>query len=159
MAELMRVTTYLREHEPGRGSVPAVAAVARRRPAVDRPDHTAMADFMDDQVGFVPRTYPEPTYWPHDPEKKTETYWNRMVWSDLRDHLLASADLVEDDPERYRGNGRDRPGRMAGYASREVVEEALREALAHLPRIETGRFAWASCNKGEFGSTVFRIEQ
>ena len=108
------------------------------------PCHTAMADYMDDAVGFVPRTFPEPTYWPHDPEMRIETSWRRMVWSDLHDHFLAAAALIEDAPEDYRAMAERARARMAGYASRDVVTDALREALQRLPEIETGRFAWAS---------------
>ena len=144
MAELMRVTTFYVNTSRAEGAcLPLQQSLAAGRPSI-APDHTAMADFMDEQVGFVPRTHPEPTYWPHDPEKKIETFWNRMVWSDLRDDLLASAALIEDDPARYREMAETARSRMAGYAGREVVEEALREALAQLPRVETGRFAWAS---------------
>jgi hypothetical protein len=92
----------------------------------------------------VIRTHPEPTYWPHDPDMKTETYWNRMVWSDLHDHLIASADLIDNAPDRYQEMAERARTRMAGYAGRDVVEMALRDALAQLPQIETGRFAWAS---------------
>jgi glycosyltransferase involved in cell wall biosynthesis len=144
MADLMRVTTFYVNTSRAEGAcLPLQQSLAAGRPSI-APDHTAMADFMDDQVGFVPRTHPEPTYWPHDPEMKTETYWNRMVWTDLRDHLLASADLVENDPDRYRDMAEVARARMASYASRKVVEEALREALDRLPSVETGRFSWAS---------------
>ncbi len=144
MADLMRVTTFYVNTSRAEGAcLPLQQSLAAGRPSI-APDHSAMADFMDEQVGFVPRTHPEPTYWPHDPEKKTETYWNRMVWSDLRDDLIESAALIEDDPDRYREMAETARVRMAEYASREVVEEALREALSHLPRVETGRFAWAS---------------
>jgi glycosyltransferase involved in cell wall biosynthesis len=144
MDELMRVTTYYVNTSRAEGAcLPLQQSLAAGRPSI-APDHTAMADFMDDQVGFVLRTFPEPTYWPHDPEMKTETYWNRMVWTDLRDQLIASADLVENDPTRYQEMAETAKARMASYATREVVEEALREALAKLPTVETGRFAWAS---------------
>jgi glycosyltransferase involved in cell wall biosynthesis len=144
MAELTRVTTFYVNTSKAEGAcLPLQQSLAAGRPSI-APDHTAMADFMDDRVGFVPRTHPEPTYWPHDPDKKTETYWNRMVWTDLRDALLAAVDLAENDPDRYREMGELARERMAGYASREIVEAALREALESLPSVETGRFAWAS---------------
>ena len=144
MSDLMRVTTFYVNTSRAEGAcLPLQQSLAAGRPSI-APDHTSMADFMDDQVGFVPRTHAEPTYWPHDPEQRTETYWNRMVWTDLRDHMLSAAELIDDDPERYRAMSEAARERMAGYASQSVVEQALREALAQLPRIETGRFAWAS---------------
>ncbi len=144
MAELMRVSTFYVNTSKAEGAcLPLQQSLAAGRPSI-APDHTSMADFMDDQVGFVIRTNPEPTYWPHDPDMKLETFWNRMVWSDLHDHLLAGADLVENDLGRYREMAERARLRMARYASREVAEVALRNALAQLPQIETGRFAWAS---------------
>ncbi len=144
MAELMRVTTFYVNTSKAEGAcLPLQQSLAAGRPSI-APDHTSMADFMDERVGFVLRTHPEPTYWPHDPEMKVETTWNRLVWSDLRDHLLAAAAMADRDPEGYRAMAAVARERMAGYAGREVVAEALREALAQLPRIETGRLAWAS---------------
>jgi len=144
MGELMRVTTFYVNTSKAEGAcLPLQQSLAAGRPSI-APDHTAMADFMDDQIGFVIRTHPEPTYWPHDPEMKTETYWNRMVWSDLRDHIIAAAEMVQEDPQRYQEMGEAARVRMAGYASREIVEASLREALTQLPRVETGRFSWAS---------------
>jgi glycosyltransferase involved in cell wall biosynthesis len=144
MAELMRVSTFYVNTSKAEGAcLPLQQSLAAGRPSI-APDHTSMADFMDERVGFVIRTNPEPTYWPHDPDMKIETYWNRMVWSDLRDHLVTSAELVENDPERYQEMAEIARNRMSRYASREVVEVALRQALAQLPEIETGRLAWAS---------------
>ena len=144
MSDLMRATTFYVNTSKAEGAcLPLMQALAAGRPSI-APDHTSMADYMDDQVGFVPRTHHEPTHWPHDPEKRTETYWNRMVWTDLRDHMIAAAELVEDDPDRYREMSENGRARMAAYATREVAENALREALAMLPEVETGRLAWAS---------------
>ncbi len=144
MADLMRATTFYVNTSKAEGAcLPLQQSLAAGRPSI-APDHTSMADFMDERVGFVLRTHPEPTYWPHDPEMKIETTWNRLVWSDLRDHLLESAAMAERDPDAYRAMAAVARERMAGYAGREVVAEALRDALAMLPRIETGRFAWAS---------------
>jgi glycosyltransferase involved in cell wall biosynthesis len=144
MAELMRVTTFYVNTSKAEGAcLPLQQSLAAGRPSI-APDHTAMADFMDDRIGFVIRTHPEPTYWPHDPEMRTETSWQRMVWSDLHDHFLAAAAMIEEAPEDYQAMAQRARARMAGYASRDVVADALREALERLPEIETGRFAWAS---------------
>ena len=144
MADLMRVTTFYVNTSKAEGAcLPLQQSLAGGRPSL-APDHTAMADFMDDRVGFVLGTSPEPTYWPHDPEMRVETSWNRLHWSDLHQGLLAAADLVENDFAGYQALARTARERMHAYASREVVEVALRAALAQLPAVETGRFAWAS---------------
>ncbi len=144
MAELTRVTTFYVNTSRAEGAcLPLQQSLAAGRPAI-APDHTAMADFMDDKVGFVIGSHPEPTYWPHDPEMRTTTTWNRLVWSDLRDHLLAAAEMAEGRPDEYRAMADSARARMAEHADREVATRALREALGRLPRIETGRFSWAS---------------
>ena len=145
MGELMKVTTFYVNTSKAEGAcLPLQQSLAAGRPSI-APDHTSMADFMDDQIGFIIRTNPEPTYWPHDPEMRTETYWNRMVWSDLRDHMIAAAELVEDDPARYREMAEAARARMAGYASRGMSSRRpCGEASARLPEVETGRFSWAS---------------
>lgn len=144
LAGLIRATTFYVNTSRAEGAcLPLQHSLAAGRPSI-APDHTSMADFMDDQVGFVPRSHPEPTHWPHDPERRIETYWNRLVWSDLRDAMLAAVEMVDEDPARYRQMSEAARARMAGYASHAVVEEVFRDALARLPYIETGRFAWAS---------------
>lgn len=144
MADLMRVTTcYVNTSKAEGACLPLQQSLAGGRPSI-APDHTAMADFMDDEVGWVLRTSPEPTYWPHDPEMRIETTWNRLDWSSLRDRLLEAADTVENDFPTYQTKARAARKRMANYASREIVAEALGEALAQLPAVTTGRFAWSS---------------
>jgi glycosyltransferase involved in cell wall biosynthesis len=129
MDELFRVTTYYVNASHAEGAcLPLMRALAGGRPAI-APDHTAMADYMNDSVGFVPRTFPEPTYWPHDPEQRLETFRNRPVWSDLRDAFLTSARVAENEPERYARMAAAARARMAACASRETAEEALRYAL------------------------------
>ena len=144
MADLMRVTTFYVNTSKAEGAcLPLQQSLAGGRPSI-APDHTAMADFMDDKVGFVLGTNPEPTYWPHDPEMRIETYWNRLIWSDLHAQLLAAADLVDNDFEGYQAKAKAARERMRDYASREIVAKALEDALKQLPQITTGRLAWAS---------------
>lgn len=144
MDQLFRVSTYYVNASHAEGAcLPLMRALAGGRPAV-APSHTAMADYMDDAVGFVPRTYPEPTYWPHDPEQRLETFRYRPVWSDLRDAFLASAEVAGRDPERYAAMSRAARERMSGYASRSAATEALRGALALIPDEPPGALGWAS---------------
>ncbi len=144
MADLMRVTTFYVNTSKAEGAcLPLQQSLAGGRPSI-APDHTAMADFMDDRVGFVLGTHPEPTYWPHDPEMRIETSWNRLVWSDLHDRLLDAANLVDHDFAGYQARAMVARSRMLAYAGRDIVTEALRDALKQLPAITTGRFAWAS---------------
>lgn len=142
MAELTRVTSFYVNMSKAEGAcLPLQQSLAAGRPSI-APDHTAMADFMNDRVGFVIRSHPEPTYWPHDPEKRTETYWQRIVWSDLRDHLVSAADLAANDLPGYHAMGRAARERLRAYAGTETSLAALKAALEQLPEFETGRLAW-----------------
>lgn len=144
MLELTRATTFYVNTSRAEGAcLPLQQSLAAGRPSI-APDHTAMADFMDDRVGFVVGSHHEPTCWPHDPELRTETVWHRLVWSDLRDHLLSAAAMIDERPEEYRAMADRARAQLAAYASQDVVEQAFRDALARLPQIRTGRFSWAS---------------
>jgi glycosyltransferase involved in cell wall biosynthesis len=132
MMGLFRATTYYVNASKAEGAcLPLQQALAAGRPAI-APAHTAMADYVDDRVGFVVRSHHEPTFWPHDPEKRTETYWHRLVWSDLRDHMLEAASVARRDRARYDALSAEARGRMADYAGLDVVAERLGRALASL---------------------------
>jgi glycosyltransferase involved in cell wall biosynthesis len=144
MAALSRATTYYINTSHAEGAcLPLQQALAGGRPAI-APDHTAMADYMDPSVGFVVRSHPEPTHWPHDPERRLETSRYRLVWSDLRDRLCESADVAGSDPARYAMLADAARRRMADHAGRPVAAAALRAALELLPEVEAGAVAWAS---------------
>jgi glycosyltransferase involved in cell wall biosynthesis len=132
MSELYRVTTFYVNASFGEGAcLPLMRALAGGRPAI-APDHTAMADYIDDSVAFVLRCHPEPTHWPHDPEKRLATSRQRVVWTDLRDAFLRSAEVAADS-ERYAAMAHPGRARMAAQASAHAATEALRAALDRLP--------------------------
>jgi glycosyltransferase involved in cell wall biosynthesis len=144
MRGLMRATAYYVNTSHSEGAcLPLQHALAGGRPAI-APRHTALADYMDHSVGFVPRSHPEPTFWPHDPEQRMTTERDRLVWSDIYDHFVASAQLVDHDATRYRHLAEAARRRMAAYASRDVVASALARALELLPDAGLGGLDWAA---------------
>ena len=133
MLALLDATTYYVNTSRAEGAcMPLQQAMAAGRPAI-APTHTSMADYMDGAVGFPIRGHAEPTFYPHDPERRLETYWNRMVWSDIRDQFLASAELVDARPDRYAAMAAAARRRVANYAGLPVVVDALGRALQSLP--------------------------
>ena len=136
MTNLFRVATYYINASHAEGAcLPLMRALAGGRPAI-APDHTAMTDYVDSSVAFVPRSHPEPACWPHDPEKRLETLRFRLVWSDLRDHLLRSAEVAEREPAVYQKMAIAARRRMRAYADRDQVATALRLALRSLDEDE-----------------------
>ena len=141
MTELFRVTAFYVNASHAEGAcLPLMRSLAGGRPAI-APDHTAMADYIDDLVAFVPRSHPEPIHWPHDPEERLETSRFRLVWSDLRDAFLASAGAAS-HPHEYASLAIACRERMGEYGSHQAAVNALREALEMLPEEATlGRLA------------------
>jgi glycosyltransferase involved in cell wall biosynthesis len=144
MDELVRASTFYVNVSHAEGAcLPLQHALAAGRPAL-APRHTAMRDYMDDSVGFVLGSHPEPTFWPHDPVQRMETIWHRLVWADLRAHFLASAEMIERDRDSYRALAAAARRRMDEHASRPVVAKMLRRALLRLPERPAGAFSWVA---------------
>lgn len=144
MVRLTRATTYYLNASRAEGAcLPLQEALAAGRPAL-APAHTAMSDYMDDKVGFVLETHPEPTYWPHDPQRGFETYWNRLVWTDLHDQLLESAEVALNDRQRYEEMGRTAQARLQEMASCEAACKALNQAIDGLRDFDEQRYDWAA---------------
>ncbi|MFO0953838.1 MAG: hypothetical protein U0835_22315 [Isosphaeraceae bacterium] len=141
MSELFRASTFYVNASHAEGAcLPLMRALAGGRPAI-APAHTAMADYMDASLGWVVRSHEEPACWPHDPEKRLTTTRHRLVWTDLRDAFLASAETAEHSPALYHALSTAARARMQTLASQEAAAEALRAALALLPELATGRHA------------------
>ncbi len=144
MAELYRATTFYVNTSRAEGAcLPLQRALAAGRPAI-APTHTAMADYMDESIGFPIRSHPELTFWPHDPQGRYDTTWNRLVWSDLVDQFHESAALADTNRSGYQAMSSAARQRMSGYASHDVVETSLRRALQHLSGSTAGDVSWAA---------------
>jgi hypothetical protein len=141
---LLRATTYYvsASHADATG-LSVRQALAAGRPAL-APRHSALADCLDDAVGFVVRSHPEPTCWPHDPEERLETTWERVGWADLHDRLLESARSIDHDRAGYQALCEAARTRMARHAGQFTALEALRQALAQLPEHAPWSCSWAS---------------
>ncbi|WP_161602420.1 glycosyltransferase [Tautonia marina] len=143
LASLNRATTFYLNTSKAEGAcLPLQESLAAGRPAV-APRHTAMEDYIDDQVAFVVRSAPEPTFIPHDPEPRFETFWHRLNWQDLHDQLLEAARVADRDPDRYRRMADAGRRRMSRLASRQAAARALAEAIAQIPESAHQRtLAW-----------------
>jgi glycosyltransferase involved in cell wall biosynthesis len=142
LLELFRATTFYVNTSRAEGAcLPLQQSLASGRPAI-APAQTAMADYMDDRVGFVVASHPEPTHWPHDPQTLIETNWQRLVWTSLRDQFLRSARMVAASPTDYQMMAEAGQGRIKSYASVDVVTQTFRRALDHLSEAPLGALGW-----------------
>lgn len=140
---LGRAVSYHVETARTKGpAVPLMHALAAGRPAIV-PDHSGYRDWVDESVGLLVASHPEPTAWPMDGLGKHATTWNRVVWDDLRDRLVESAAIADDDPvgyERLSANARER---LAERTKVDAIAASLRDALDGLPARSHGAYAWA----------------
>lgn len=118
-------------------------ALAAGRPLI-APSHTALEPILDDRVGFVVASHPEPTHWPDDPERRLETSWHRLVWTSLRDALARSAEAVEDGSGLYDALSSAARERMMERGSIEHAAHVLRDALAPLEATTASGWDWAA---------------
>jgi glycosyltransferase involved in cell wall biosynthesis len=145
LASLNRATTYYLNTSKAEGAcLPLQESLAAGRPGI-APRHTAMEDYIDDQVAFVIPSHPEPTYIPHDPEPRFETSWHRLNWQQLHDHLIEAARVSRRDPDRYHRMAEAGRRRMRSLASKDASAAALAEALRQIPKSAFHRTAsWSA---------------
>ena len=138
MAGLYRASTFYVNTSRAEGAcLPLQQAMAAGRPAI-APRHTSMSDYVDESVALVVESHPEPTFWPHDPERRYETTWHRLVWTDLRDRFLEAAGLIASNPRRYEELAVAGALRMADYGGLDAAKAGWRRALE---KLEIGRAA------------------
>lgn len=154
MVELARASTYYVNAARAEGAcLPLQDFLAAGRPGI-APTHTAMAEYFDPEVGFVVASHREPAYWPHDPERRiistwqrlylglhslylpvevTEhrytTSWNRLVWQSLFEQFQAAYTCAKEQTKRYPELAQAGRQRMVGFASAEAVWPRLEAAL------------------------------
>lgn len=140
MVELARASTYYLNTSRAEGScLPLQNFLAAGRPGV-APAHTGMADYLDDDIGFTVACHPEPAAWPHDPEHRLTTTWQRLVWWSLHNQLRNSYEVARKDRGRYQALAAHGRERLRSFASAEAVWPALADALnaAVPPAMEAG---------------------
>lgn len=102
--------------------------LAAGRPGI-APAHTAMKEYLDDQLALIIDSGPEPTYWPWDPEERITTTWHKLAVGEIAARLRASHELMTRDRPRYRDMAACGRERMRGFVSAEAVWPKLAAAL------------------------------
>src|SRR6185437_9084264 len=78
MLRLCQASTYYLNTSKAEGlCMPLQDALAAGRPGI-APAHTAMAEYIDEQLAFVVPSRSEPTYWPWDPQCRLTTHWQQL---------------------------------------------------------------------------------
>lgn len=127
--ELVSATTYYVNASSGEGlCLPLMEFLSAGKPAM-APAHTAMADYMDEKMGFVVKCSLEPFCWPHDPARIFTTHRHRLNWQSLMEAFRSSYAMACCAPLEYRQLSANAFCRMRNFASIDVLEQPLRAFL------------------------------
>lgn len=127
--ELISASTYYVNASSGEGlCLPLMEFLSASKPVI-APTHTAMADYVDDDLAFTLQCSLEPFCWPHDPTGIFTTHRHRLNWQSLMEAFQASYAVATQQPQQYRCMSRHAFAKMQAFASVEVVAEPLGEFL------------------------------
>lgn len=130
--ELIRASSYYVNASSCEGlCLPLMEFLASAKPVI-APDHTAMADYLNEQLAFVLKTSLEPTCWPHDPTGMLFTHKHRLNWQSLMEAFRESHRVALKDPTRYQAMSRSAYQQMQQFASVDAVCEPLTAFLGQV---------------------------
>jgi glycosyltransferase involved in cell wall biosynthesis len=98
------------------------------RPAV-APKHTAMADYIDEDVAFVVSSASQLGAWPHDPRQMFRSEHRRIDWQSLRDALLESYRVAKETPDLRIAMGLRAMARIQELTAPKLISQRLRAYL------------------------------
>lgn len=130
--QLVANSTYVVNTARGEGQcLPLMELMSAGKPAI-APDHSAMADYINDRNAFVVRSSPEWTHWPHDPRLVLRAFRYRIDWESLRDAYLASYHVARHEPERYMNMARQAHQDLRQHCSKKITVDRLSNFLEGL---------------------------
>lgn len=130
--QLVANSTYVVNTARGEGQcLPLMELMSAGKPAI-APDHSAMADYINDRNAFIVRSSPEWTHWPHDPRLVLRTFRYRIDWQSLRDAYLESYRVACHEPARYMNMAQQAHRDLQQHCSKKVITDRLKDFLAEL---------------------------
>jgi glycosyltransferase involved in cell wall biosynthesis len=98
------------------------------KPAI-APFHTAMADYIDKDVAFIPECASEYSMWPNDPRQMWRCDRYRIEWDSLQDAYLKSYDMAKNDRPAYDAMGKRAMARIRERSAAAEASERICEYL------------------------------
>ena len=102
------------------------------------PDHTAMAEYVNEDNAFIVGSSLYPTFWPMDDRKAIRTLCYRIDWNSLKDAYLDSYRVVREDAARYRSMCDKSIEAIESAAGEKVVFDKLRDYIASTAKRSSG---------------------
>lgn len=104
--------------------LPLMEFMASGKPVI-APNHTAMEDYIDEQVAFVVKSSEELTIWPQDTRLIYRTLRHRPDWGSLKTAYQDSYRMAREQPDVYQAMSRAAIERMHGYCAFTPVQKRL----------------------------------
>lgn len=137
--ELISITDFYVNASTGEGlCLPLMEFMSSGKPAL-APRHTAMLDYLDDEVARVVRTSEELACWSHDPAGTLRTRRQRLDWESLMQGFRDCYQLAQDDPNGYQRMSVNAWQRMRDFADTSVVATQLQRFLTPLLATQSSR--------------------
>lgn len=122
--ELVRHSTYYVNTSVCEGlCLPLMEFLSCGKPAIG-PRHTAMLDYLDDEVAFIVGSAPQPASWPHDSRALLRAYLHRLNWESLVAAYRSSYETAK-RPADYQRMSFAAQRKMREYCSVEQVSARL----------------------------------
>jgi glycosyltransferase involved in cell wall biosynthesis len=135
LVQLCNASTYYFQTTRAEGNcLPLLNYLSAGRPGVS-PNHSAMSDYFDDDIGFVVSSTREPAAWPHDSKHRLRTSWGRIDWENCCHQLRASYRMATQSHEDYLAMSNRCKQKMKEFASYEVAAEGVMNALSKLDQL------------------------
>lgn len=105
--------------------LPLMEFMACGKPVI-APTHTAMQDYIDEEVAFIVKSSQEPAIWPQDSRILFRTLRHRPDWGSLKTAYENSYRMAKEDPAAYRAMAAAASRRMRDYCGFAPVQQRLR---------------------------------
>ncbi|HBX55225.1 glycosyltransferase [Pseudomonas sp. UBA2684] len=126
---LIRASAFVINASHGEGQcLPLMEFLSCGKPAI-APQHSAMRDYIDEDVAFIVDSWLDASAWSHDPRLAYRTCRHQIDWASLVKAYSDAYACMTDDPERYARMSAAAVERMRGHCSVEIASERLRTFL------------------------------
>jgi glycosyltransferase involved in cell wall biosynthesis len=132
--KLVATATYAVNASVGEGQcLPLMEPMSCGKPAI-APDHSGMADYVDEENAFIVESSPEPSAMPQDPRYALRSFRRRIDVESLVAAYREGYHVAKFQPERYARMSRNAYEALRRHCSLAVVEDRLSRILARRPR-------------------------
>jgi glycosyltransferase involved in cell wall biosynthesis len=133
---LVHATSFVINASYGEGQcLPLMEFLSCGKPAI-APRHSAMIDYIDEDVAFVVDSWLDSSAWPHDPRLACRTRRQQISWESLAHAYDDAYRTYKSDPAQYRNMSKRAISRMKLHCSRATAITKLRPFLIKASQLQ-----------------------